>query len=180
MLEHMLNRRSVRKFKDQEVSQEHMNKILQAGLSAPSSRGLQPVDLILTENKELIKRLIDCKSIATKALETAPAAIVLTADGEKSDTWIEDASIVATYIFLEAEALGLGANWIQFRLRQGSTKGSEEEVKQLMKIPEKYRVLAVIAFGYKDEEKKPITIEDLDEKRIHRDQFGNHEDSIIN
>ncbi|MGL6198113.1 MAG: nitroreductase family protein [Lachnospiraceae bacterium] len=178
MLEHMLNRRSVRKFKDQEISREHLQKILQAGLSAPSSRGLQPVDLIVTEDKSLIKKLIDCKSTATKALETAPAAIVLTGDEEKSDTWIEDASIAATYIFLEAESLGLGANWIQFHLRQGKTKGSEEEVRQLMEIPDQYRVLAVIAFGYKDEEKRPLTIEGLDVKRIHRDQFGNHVDSL--
>ena len=179
MLEHMLNRRSVRKFKDQEISREHLQKILQAGLSAPSSRGLQPVDLIVTEDKALIKKLIDCKSTATKALETAPAAIVLTGDEEKSDTWIEDASIAATYIFLEAESLGLGANWIQFHLRQGKTKGSEAEVRQLMEIPDQYRVLAVIAFGYKDEEKRPLTIKDLDEKRIHRDQFGNHIDTIL-
>ena len=81
--------------------------------------GKKPVECIVVRNKETIARLKTYKKHGTTPLGTAPLAIVVIADGQKSDVWVEDASIVSILIQLEAEKLGLGSTWIQLRRREG-------------------------------------------------------------
>lgn len=77
--------------------------------------GKKPVECIAVRNKETIARLKTYKKHGTTPLGTAPLAIVVIADGQKSDVWVEDASIASILIQLEAEKLGLGSTWIQLR-----------------------------------------------------------------
>ena len=93
------------------------------------------------------------------------------ADGQKSDVWVEDASIVSILIQLEAEKLGLGSTWIQLRRREGDSGPSEEAFRQELGIPEHYGVLSVIAIGHKNEQKKPYTDADLDFTKVHYETF---------
>ena len=65
----------------------------------------------------MVARLAGCRDAGGDALKTATLAVVVTADPAVSDVWEEDASIAATQIFLEAEALGLGSCWVQVRKR---------------------------------------------------------------
>ena len=115
MLELLKHRRSIRTFTDEPVSQENIDSLLKAALLAPSSMGKKPVECIVVRNKETIARLKTYKKHGTTPLGTAPLAIVVIADGQKSDVWVEDASIVSILIQLEAEKLGLGSTWIQLR-----------------------------------------------------------------
>ena len=119
MLELLKHRRSIRTFTDEPVSQENIDSLLKAALLAPSSMGKKPVECIVVRNKETIARLKTYKKHGTTPLGTAPLAIVVIADGQKSDVWVEDASIVSILIQLEAEKLGLGSTWIQLRRREG-------------------------------------------------------------
>lgn len=171
MLEILKNRRSIRKFTDKEVSKENIEKILKAGLLAPSSMNKKPVELIVIENKEAIAQLEKCKKLGTQPLKTAPLVIAVIGDSELSDVWVEDASIAATFIQLEVEKLGLGSTWIQIRKRKSQHDDSEVEVRKVLNIPEKYGVLALITIGHKDEEKAPYKDSDIDFGKVHYEKF---------
>lgn len=171
MLEILKNRRSIRKFTEEKVSKEDLEKILKAGLLAPSSMGKKPVEFIVVEDKEVISKLENCKKHGTLPLKTAPLVIAVIGDSQLSDVWVEDASIVSILIQLEVEKLGLGSTWIQMRKRESLEKNSEEAVREVLEIPEKYGVLSLIAIGHKNEEKKPYDDSDLDFGKIHYGKF---------
>ncbi len=171
MLELLKNRRSIRKFTDEPVSKEALGSLLKAALLAPSSMGKQPVECIVVQNKETIARLKTYKKHGTPPLETAPLAVVVIADSQKSDVWVEDASIVSILIQLEAEKLGLGSTWIQLRRREGDSGPSEEAFRKELGIPEQYGVLSVIAIGHKNEQKPPHADGDLDFAKVHYEKF---------
>ncbi|WP_295618039.1 nitroreductase family protein [uncultured Methanobrevibacter sp.] len=63
LLDVMLKRRSVRKYTDEEIPREKLNKIFQAGLLAPTSRNLKPCNFLMIENKETLKKNQQIKSI---------------------------------------------------------------------------------------------------------------------
>lgn len=171
MLEILKNRRSIRKFTEEKVSKEDLEKILKAGLLAPSSMGKKPVEFIVVEDKEVISKLENCKKYGTLPLKTAPLVIAVIGDSQLSDVWVEDASIVSILIQLEVEKLGLGSTWIQMRKRESVEKNSEEAVREVLEIPEKYGVLSLIAIGHKNEEKKPYDDNDLDFGKVHYGKF---------
>ncbi len=171
MLDILKNRRSIRKFTNELVSKEDKEKIIKAGLLAPSSMNKKPVELIVIENKETIERLEKCKKLGTLSLKTSPLVIAVVADSEASDVWVEDASIAATFIQLEVEKLGLGSTWIQMRRREAEEKDSEIAVREVLEIPNKYGVLALISIGHKDEDKSPYEDGDLDFSKVRYEKF---------
>lgn len=171
MLEIMKSRRSIRKFTEEKLTKEEVEKILKAGLLAPSSKNKKPVELILVEDPETIKELKSCKSMGTSGLDSAACVIVVAADRQKSDVWVEDASIAATMMMLEAESLSLGSVWIQIRNRQGDVADSEIEVRNVLNIPESYGILNLLALGRKAEEKTPYKEEDLNLSSVHKERF---------
>ncbi len=106
-------------------------------------------------------------------MEPPPLAIVVIADGQKSDVWVKTLPSYSRCILiqLEAEKLGLGSTWIQLRRREGDSGPSEEAFRQELGIPEHYGVLSVIAIGHKNEQKKPYTDADLDFTKVHYETF---------
>lgn len=130
MLNLIMKRRSIRKFKDEKLSVKQIQELVNAGLLAPTSRNNKAVELIVVDDADTILKLKDCRNMGTKGLQTAPCAIVVIGDSEKSDVWVEDASISASYMQLRAEDLGLGSVWIQMRKRVSDKDSSENEVKR--------------------------------------------------
>lgn len=171
MLELLKNRRSIRKFTDEPVSQEDLDRLLKAALLAPSGMGKKAFECIVVQDKDTIARLKTYKKHGTVPLETAPLALVMIGDKEKTDTWVEEAAIATMLVQLEAVALGLGSTWIQLRLREGDMGPSEEAFRKELGIPERFGVLNVIAIGHKAEEKPAYTDADLDFSRVHRGHF---------
>ena len=108
----MFNRRSIRKYTDKEISEEDIKSILKAGLLAPSSRNLHPVEMIVVRDKAMLDSLSRAKTAGAGMLREASRAIVVIGDHDRSDVWVEDCSIVMTYMLLKATALGLGSLWI--------------------------------------------------------------------
>ena len=173
MLEMLLKRRSIRKFALQPVSKEALQKVLQAALLAPSSRGRSPWAFILIEDKSTLQQLGKCRHPQQAFLPQAPAAIVVLGDTTISDVWIEDCSIAMTLMQLEAEKLGLGSCWVQIRKRmaQGEQESSSAFVKTLLGIPEQFEVLAILALGVPAEEKTGYQLEQLAYEKIHQENF---------
>ncbi len=168
----MFKRRSIRKYKDIEVEQDKIDKILKCTLTAPSSRTRTPWEFVTFTDKEQIKKLSDSKAHGAAFLAGAPLGIAVLADPRNDDVWIEDASIAAIYIQLVAESLDLGSCWIQLRerkLEDGSS--SEEYVRKILGIPEELRVLCIIGIGYPDEEKTPYDENSIKIEKIHYNKY---------
>lgn len=169
-------RRSMRQFTDELLSGDDVKLLLRAGLIAPSSKGLHSYEFIVVEDKQMLAALSQSKSVGSDFLAGAPMAIVVLADPTVSDVWIEDASVAATHILLQAEDLGLGACWIQVRNRYTADERSTEQiVKSLLGIPDKFGVVCIIAVGHKGMERKPQNEDRLKWEKVHIGGMRNEE-----
>ncbi len=165
-------RRSVRRFQDRHVPRELVEKLLEAAFLSPSSFNKRPWHFIVVDEKERLKALSKAK-LGASGLATAPLAIVVTADESRSDVWIEDASIATEHIQLAAFDLGLSSFWVQIRNRMhDEDKTAEEYVRELLEIPENYRVLCIIGVGYPAEKKPPRGDEIFEWEKVSLNRFG--------
>ena len=166
-------RRSIRHFLKKPVEPEKIDLLLEAALRAPSSRGTNPWELVVVTDQDLLKELSQAKEHGSTFLEDAPLGIVICADPEKCDVWIEDASIPAIFIQMVAESLDLGSCWIQIRKRMhDETKSAEEYVAGILKIPAQMKVASMIGIGYPDMQKPPHKAEELLYEKVHRGIYG--------
>lgn len=167
------NRRSMRKFTGEELSQEQVVTLLKAGLMAPTSKRSNSWQFIVVDDKEKLIELSHCKEQASSFIADAAMAIVVTADPLASDVWIEDASIASVMIQLQAEDLGLGSCWVQIRERMAASgMPSDEYVRGVLDIPLQLQVLSIIAVGHKGMERKPFEEGHLRWEKIHINKFG--------
>jgi len=176
LLELLRLRRSTRVFKDTQISPELVEMLMQAALMAPSSKRSNPWEFVLVDEPATIQALAACKKHGSQFLEKAPLAVVVLADPSRSDVWVEDASIAAILLQLEAEDLGLGSCWIQVRLRQ-TADGDDAEayVRKVLNVPDHLSVLAIIAVGVKAEERKPFDESKMQWEKVHLNGYGHEE-----
>ena len=86
------NRRSMRKFTDEELTQDEVVALMKAALMSPSSKRSNSWQFVVVDDKEKLKELSHCKEQASSFIADAALAIVVMADPLASDVWIEDAS----------------------------------------------------------------------------------------
>ena len=166
------NRRSMRKFTDEELTQEQVVELMKAALMAPTSKRSNAWQFVLVDDKETLKKLSLCKEQASAFIADAALAVVVTADPLASDVWIEDASIASIYLQLQAEDMGLGSCWVQVRERfTANGMDSGQYVQQVLDIPLQLQVLSIIAIGHKGMERKPFNEEHLQWDKIHLNKY---------
>lgn len=165
-------RRSIRKYLDKPIEQDKIKKITTAALMSPASKRSNPWEFIVIEDKETLRKLSECRPHGSAILQGAPLGIVVIADTTKSDVWLEDVSIAALIIQLQAHELELGSCWVQVYNREKEPNLlAEEYIKELLNIPSHYGVLNIISIGYSDEERKPYDLEKLAYEKIHNEKF---------
>ena len=108
----LVNRRSTRRYTSESIDPENVRLILEAALLAPTSKNGRPWQFVVVEDKDMLQRLSECKPAGAAPIANASLAIVVAADPTISDPWVEDASIAAAFMQLQAEDLGLGSCWI--------------------------------------------------------------------
>lgn len=161
-------RRSMRQFTDEPLDDSNVRLLLRAALMSPSSKGLHSSEFVVVEDKQTLAALSQCKQVGADFLAGAPLAIAVLADPAVSDVWVEDASVAATNILLQAEDLNLGACWIQVRDRMSADgQPTEQLVKSLLGIPDGLRAVCIIAIGHKGMERKPQNEDRLKWERVH-------------
>ncbi len=100
----------------------------------------------------MLSKLSACKPNSGAFIADAALAVIVAGNPLESDAWIEDASIAAINMQLQAEELGIGSCWVQVRNRYYSDKvSSGDYINELLQIPMPIEVLCVIAFGKKRE-----------------------------
>lgn len=163
----------MRKFTDEELTQDQMVTLLKAALMSPSSKRSNPWQFVVVDDKETLKQLSCCKDMGASFLKDAALAIVVMADPLMSDVWIEDAAIASLMIQLQAEDMGLGSCWIQVRERYTATgMPSDEFVHGILDLPLQLQVLSIVAVGHKGMERKPFNEEHLQWEKIHLNKYG--------
>ena len=167
LIDVMLKRRSTRKFNDVPVGKDELDKILHAALLAPTSMNRKPCNFMVVERKETLKDLANSKDHGAGLIDGADKAIVVVADTMVADTWIEDSSIALTYMHLMAAELGLGSCWVQIHLRSKNGKDSEEIVRDILKIDDRYRVVGIMALGHSDDIPPAHEPADVDKNKVH-------------
>lgn len=166
------NRRSIRKFTNELLAPEQVELIVKAALKAPTSKNLHPWHFILVEDKEMLRKLSLSKKDGSAYLEHCALAIVVAADVTVSDVWVEDGSIAAIYMQLQAEDLGLGSCWCQIRNRQtAEDRESNDYVREVLEMPYQLDIVCMIGFGHKDQVRKPIDEDKLRWDKVHVDLF---------
>lgn len=161
-------RRSMRKFTEEQLSQDDVVALMRAALMSPSSKGMHAWEFVLVDDKDMLRKLAHCKDKAGELIEGAALAVVVLGNPVLSDVWIEDASIASLMIQLQAEELGLGSCWVQIRNR-GLEDGTpaNDVIHQLLDIPAHLQAVSIIALGHKGMTRKPFDESRLLWERVH-------------
>jgi nitroreductase len=142
-----MTRRSIRKFTDEKVDRQALQTILEAGRMAPTAGNLQPCYFVVVEDPALRMALKEA-ALDQEQVVQAPTVIVVCADPERSSYYgdvgrnylcLLDCANTVENMLLAAHALGYGTCWM------GGFK--EKKVKQLLGLPEGFRVVALVPVG---------------------------------
>lgn len=166
MYEKLLKRRSVRKYTQEQVSDELLDAVLKAGLYAPTAKNNQKPVMVAVRDKEtrdLLSRInAEIMGVETDPFYGAPCVIVVLAD-PAFPTWIDDGSLVMGNLLNAACALDLGSCWIN-RARETFDRPEGKELLKKWGLPEHFRGVGNCILGYADEE--PALKERLDGRII--------------
>ena len=172
-LELAQKRRSIRKYQDRPIPPEKVEKIVEALLRAPTSRGKNSWEFVVVNDPGLLDNLSRSKPHGASFLKNAALGIVVCGDPQVSDVWIEDASIASIFIHLAAATLDLGSCWIQIRERNhNDSQTAEAYIASTLKLPPHIKVESIIAIGYPDERKSIHPKESLPYEKVSLNQYG--------
>jgi nitroreductase len=164
ILEVIKTRRSIRRYKPDPISEEEINRILEAGRWAPSADNSQPWSFIVLRSPEVRKKLADTLTWG-RFLAQAPLGIVVTINPRASGHPVEDGAAATQNMLLEAHSLGLGACWIA-----AYGEAYEASARKVLDVPENERLLSVIAIGHPAETRQ-MTRRELSEL-VFTDSYG--------
>lgn len=158
----ILNRRSTRSFTEDVVPEEKIRQLLDAGFHANSAHHLCPWHFIVVDNTAILRELyLAHPNMAV--LKTAPAALIVCGDSERSpDFWPDDCAAATENILIAAQCVELGSFWCAIYPRIQRM----ESVRRLFGLPENIKPYSVVALGTPAELKAPA--ERYNEKCIHR------------
>jgi nitroreductase len=171
LLEAIKGRRSIRAFKQKDVPEEAVKKLIDAARHAPSAGNIQPWEFVVVKNLE-VKRKLARAALNQASVEEAPVIIVVCTNERRSSMgygsrgrtlyFIQDTAAATQNILLTAYSLGLGTCWI------GAF--NEDEAKRALNAPEGIRPVAIVPVGYPDETPSHRGIRPLNQI-IHYDGF---------
>ncbi len=171
IFEAIKGRRSIRAFREQNVEEETIKRLIEAGTWAPSAGNIQPWEFIIVRESETKKKLSKA-SLNQRFLEEAPVLIIVCANeiksargyGKRGSTLycIQDTAAATQNIHLAAFSLGLGTCWV------GAF--DENEAREILHMPEGIRPVAIVPVGYPNEKPEPRKRKPMSEI-VHRKFF---------
>ena len=163
-IKNLIERRSCRRYKSEQIKDEELNEILMAGEYAPTGMGLQSPKMIVLQNKETIQKLSKLNAkIMGKDIDpfySAPTVIVVLAN-KKINTYIEDGSLVIGNLMNAAYSLKIGSCWIHRAKEEFETKEGKELLKE-WNVGEDYVGIGHCILGYP---------EGLQEAKLRKDDY---------
>ncbi len=169
IIETIFKRRSIRRYKPQEVEREKLILLLKTAMAAPNAANFQPWEFIVVTDQDVLRKL---QTKLWAGRYHAPAAIVVCGNlkiGTNKTTglgyWVQDCSAAAENICIAAVGLGLGTVWIGVYPLPSVIK----PVSKICNLPEDIIPLCVIYVGYPAEDKLPRT--QYDEHHVYWQQY---------
>jgi nitroreductase len=161
MVKEIRSRKSVRKYNNKPVCDEHIKQLIESARLAPSGKNTQPWNFIIVKSKDTKAQIAQVSNNQTW-METAPVFIICVADircrivddivavslDEESNLRelkqiIRDTAIAVEHILLEAESIGLSSCWVAFF--------NQKDIRPILGIPDDKYVVGVVTIGYSDE-----------------------------
>lgn len=146
------NRYSCKKFDGRKVEREKLNQILEAGRLAPTAKNLQEQKIYVVESEGNLAKIDEatpCRYGASTVLVVAfDKNNVFVYPGEKRDSGVEDATIVATHLILAAANAGVDSCWINYF--------DPDQLAKSLGLPDNEEILMVLDLGYATSDTKPL------------------------
>lgn len=164
MIKSIEMRRSIRKYKNKDVSDESIIRIVESARLAPSGSNTQPWHFIVVKDESTKQKILEVAH-NQKWMVSAPVFIVCIADirsrikegiklsldenspEEEVKQIIRDTSIATEHILLTASSLGLGSCWVAWF--------TQSRIRPVLNIPSDKYVVGIITLGYADEQPMP-------------------------
>lgn len=168
-IECIMNRRSIRKYTSQPVSEEDLAVLLKAGMAAPSAVDERPWEFVVVRDPEKRKAVSNvCRYWAPAA--HAPLVIAVCADTTRGDEilrtfFVQDCSCASENILCAAAGIGLGGVWL-------GVYGMQERMNQLAAVlgmPAGVIPVSVLAIGHPDQTRAPREL--FEQNRVHFEQY---------
>ncbi len=152
-IECLKTRRSIRKFKKEQIKDEELSAILDAAVYAPNGAGRQSAVIVVVQDPDMVAKLSKMNAAAVgmngDPFYGAPTVLIVLADQTAAPTWMEDAALVAGNILNAAHSVGVDSCYIY---RAQPTFASEEGQALLKEwgLNENYVGVANCILGYRD------------------------------
>ena len=151
-LEIARSRYSCKKFDSRQIEKEQLNTILEAGRLAPTAKNLQEQRVYVVQSAEGLAKI----DTLTPCRYGAPTVIIMAFDknnvftyaGQKYDSGIEDATIVATHMLLAAKSAGVESCWVNFF--------DPDKAAEAFQLPENEEILMFLCLGFAAEGSGPL------------------------
>jgi nitroreductase len=147
--ESLKNRRSIRDFADDPVSEEQISTIIEAARWAPSWLNLQPWKFIVIDDSKVRDKICAAIPMTAKAgVNDAPVSIAVCVEDYRNSAHLaEDGAAATLYMSLAAHSLGLGTYWVGLYDRKNRGSSAEAKIRRILGVPENYRLLSLLPIG---------------------------------
>ena len=167
-LEIIRTRRSCRRYRPEQITDEELKLVLEAGTYAPTSRGLQAPYIVAVQNKEQLAQLAamnaEVMGVTSNPYYDAPTYVLVLAPADARNP-IQDGSCILENMMLAAPALGLASCWIH-REREMFEMPEAKELLAAWGLPQDLTGIGALALGYPAEEPAPAKPRKADYYRI--------------
>lgn len=184
-IKHLLDRRTIRSYTNQDISQEKLDLILEAGIRSSNTGNMQTYSIIITRDNEM-KKAMAPMHFGQKMTTEAPVIITICADLNRFHKWCKqrgakveydnflwfntatiDAAILSQAISTAAEELGLGICYL------GTVTYNAKEIAELLELPKHVVPIACLSLGYPDEN-PPLTERLPLEAVVHNEKYKDY------
>jgi len=157
-------RRSIRKYKNIDVSDDIVRKIIAAGMQAPSAGNQRPWEFIVVKGSVILEQLSQASKYSG-CVKNAPVAIVLLANKSRMrfpENFEQDMGACAQNILLECVHLGLGSVWLGI----APIKDRMNKVIEIFELAQDIIPFAIISIGYPEDENANRFVDRFEEERV--------------
>lgn len=146
-------RHSVRKYSDKPVERELLDAVVRIAQTAPSSRNSHSSSFVIVEDRDTLDALAQMRDSGSALIAGAQAVIIVLGDTSKTDLWVDNCAISATFVQLAVTSVDLVSCWVHINGRprlkdEPEGQGAVEYVAELLGIKEGLVPYCAIAIGY--------------------------------
>lgn len=167
-MKEIFSRRSIRKFKDQAVEPEKIDRLLRAAMQAPSAANQQPWEFIVVQEKGTLEKLSLVSPYAKPVASSSVTFVILANNNvlKIPTAWEQDLGAAVENILLEAVHLELGGVW----LGVATSEIVFENVRKLFDLPDNIKPFALVSVGYPDGQKNEF-VDRYNEGKVHYEKW---------